>query len=103
MRLRDYVEARKQTDADFREAHDALRPEYEYRRALIEARLARGLSQRDLAERLHTSQSVVARLEQGKRMPRIDTLHRLAEALDVEFQITPEHEVRVGIRPQPTH
>lgn len=50
-----------------------------------EARLAKGLSQRELAERCGTTQSAIARLERGGRPPRIDTLLRIAEALDCEL------------------
>ncbi|QFY90321.1 helix-turn-helix transcriptional regulator [Magnetovirga frankeli] len=46
-------------------------------RELIAARARAGLSQADLAERMHTSQSAVARMESGKTLP---SLSRYAEA-----------------------
>jgi ribosome-binding protein aMBF1 (putative translation factor) len=52
---------------------------------VIEQRAAKGLSQRELAERCGTTQSAIARLERGGRPPRIDTLLRIAEALDCEL------------------
>ena len=52
-----------------------------------ERRLALGLSQVDLARRCGTSQSAIARLENGGRPPRIDTLLRLAEALDCDLAV----------------
>lgn len=45
-------------------------------------REARGLSQRELGELTGTTQSAIARLESGGRPPRIDTLLRIANALD---------------------
>jgi transcriptional regulator with XRE-family HTH domain len=48
---------------------------------------ARELSQRELAELCGTTQSAIARLESGGRPPRIDTLLRLADALDCELLI----------------
>src|SRR3954451_18736592 len=48
-------------------------------------RQARGLSQKELAELVGTTQSAIARLESGGRPPRIDTLLRIAEALDCEL------------------
>ena len=45
------------------------------------------LSQRELAERVGTTQSAIARLERGGRPPRIDTLLRIAEALDCDLTI----------------
>ena len=52
-----------------------------------ERRQARGLSQRELAELTGTTQSAIARLEAGGRPPRIDTLLRIAEALDCELVV----------------
>ena len=46
-----------------------------------------GLSQRELAERLGCQQPAIARLEAGGVRPGLNTLHRIAEALDLEFQI----------------
>ena len=46
------------------------------------------LSQRELAELCATTQSAIARLEGGSRAPRIDTLLRIADALDSELVLT---------------
>ena len=46
-----------------------------------------GLSQADLAELVGTTQSAIARLESGGRPPRIDTLLRIANALDADLHI----------------
>ncbi len=50
-------------------------------------RAERGLSQRGLAELTGTTQSAIARLERGGRPPRIDTLLRIAGALDCELLV----------------
>jgi predicted transcriptional regulator len=50
-------------------------------------RLAMQMSQRELAELTGTTQSAIARLERGGRPPRIDTLLRIAEALDCELVV----------------
>src|SRR5918912_487173 len=52
-----------------------------------ERRLARNLSQRELAELVGTTQSAIARLERGGRPPRIDTLLKIADALDCELAV----------------
>lgn len=52
-----------------------------------EHRKARGLSQQELAELTGTTQSAIARLESGGRPPRIDTLLRIAEALDCDLRV----------------
>jgi transcriptional regulator with XRE-family HTH domain len=50
-------------------------------------RKERGLSQSDLAALVGTTQSAIARLESGGRPPRIDTLLRIANALDADLHI----------------
>ena len=50
-------------------------------------RTERGLSQRELAERMGVTQSVVARLEAGGVEPRLSTLDRVAQALNVELEV----------------
>jgi predicted transcriptional regulator len=54
---------------------------------VAERRLAMNMSQRELAELCSTTQSAIARLERGGRPPRIDTLLRIAEALDCELVV----------------
>jgi ribosome-binding protein aMBF1 (putative translation factor) len=50
-------------------------------------RRARGLSQAELASMCGTTQSAIARLESGGRPPRIDTLLRIADALDCNLVV----------------
>jgi transcriptional regulator with XRE-family HTH domain len=59
-------------------------------------RAARSLSQRELAELVGTTQSAIARLESGGRPPRIDTLLRIADALecDLHVELRPREEAR---------
>ena len=54
-----------------------------------EARLRAGLSQQDLADRLGTSQSVIARWEKGHRSPTVETMLRAVRAcgLDVSMSV----------------
>ena len=54
---------------------------------VAERRVEKDLSQRELAELCGTTQSAIARLERGGRPPRIDTLLRIAEALDCDLHV----------------
>jgi transcriptional regulator with XRE-family HTH domain len=54
---------------------------------VIEQRHARNLSQQELADLCGTTQSAIARFERGGRPPRVDTLLRMAEALDCELVV----------------
>jgi ribosome-binding protein aMBF1 (putative translation factor) len=74
-------------DADYRDACDALGEEFDLARALIEARAAAGLSQAQLARRMKTSQSYVARIEGGKVRPSTEALERFAQATGTRLRI----------------
>ena len=54
---------------------------------VADRRAARGLSQRELADLVATTQSAIARLESGGRPPRIDTLLRIADALECDLHV----------------
>jgi predicted transcriptional regulator len=54
---------------------------------VADRRVAMNMSQRELAQRCGTTQSAIARLERGGRPPRIDTLLRIAEALECDLQV----------------
>lgn len=75
-----------------RKAYDELTPEYAIARAIITARAHSGLTQAQLAERMKTSQSYIARLESGNVLPTMKTFLRVAEATgtQVRFELTPD-------------
>ena len=54
---------------------------------VAERRTAMGMSQRELADKCGTTQSAIARLERGGRPPRIDTLLRIADALNCDLVV----------------
>ena len=54
---------------------------------VVQQRRARDLSQQELAALVGTTQSAIARFERGGRPPRVDTLLRMAEALDCELVV----------------
>jgi ribosome-binding protein aMBF1 (putative translation factor) len=67
-------------DREVRAAYDALADEFDLARELIAARVRAGLTQAEVAERMGTTQSVVARLESGAQMPSVNTLLKFAKA-----------------------
>ncbi len=74
-------------DPEFVKEYEALEPEYELTRLLISQRIKRGLTQKELAERMNTTQSVISRLENGSANPSLATLKRLANALDARLVV----------------
>jgi len=72
----------------YQEAYDALAGEFTLASALIEARAHAGLTQEQLAQRMNTSQTVIARLESGKVRPSTRTLERFAAATGMRLRIS---------------
>jgi ribosome-binding protein aMBF1 (putative translation factor) len=67
-------------DSTYRDAYEAIAPEYAIARELIAARARAGLSQAELAKLMGTTQSAVARIESGKQKLSTRTLERYAQA-----------------------
>lgn len=82
-------------DPDYRRAYDDLELEFALARSLIEARVGAGLTQAQLAERMETSQSVVARLESGRAHPSTRTLETFARSTGTRLHISFEPAVRL--------
>lgn len=74
-------------DPGYRQEYEALEEEYALARALIEARAAAGLTQAQLADRMGTTQSAVARLESGRSQPSTQTLVKVAAATGTRLRI----------------
>jgi len=67
--------------------YDALAAEFEISAELVRARSRAGLSQAELAARMGTSQSAIARLESGQTLPSTKTLLRYAKATGRKFHV----------------
>lgn len=103
MKHRHYVAERELRDPAFREARAATRAAFAFQLALVRARLDAGLTQQQLAARLGTTQSAVARWENGDVVPKLDTLQRLADVLDTTFTIAPHRGLVVGAAHEALH
>lgn len=74
-------------DKAYRKEYDALEAEFALASAMIAARSRAGLTQDQLAQRMKTTQSTVARLESGKTLPSGKTLQKFAEATGSRLKI----------------
>lgn len=72
----------------FKKEWDNSEAEYQLACKLIEARLKSKMSQRDLAEKVHTSQAAISRIEAMHGNPSLDLLKRIATALNSKLQIS---------------
>ncbi len=68
--------------------YEALGPEYEVIKTIIKERTKRGWSQTELAEAIGSRQPVISRLERGDGNPSLQTLVRIAKALDLSLKVT---------------
>ncbi len=67
--------------------YDKLQPEFAVIRAVIEARMKKGMTQKLLAGKIGTTQSVISRLESGRGNPSLAFLQRLAMAFNTHLEI----------------
>lgn len=74
-------------DPEYRAAYDALEEEFALASQIIGARAHANLSQAELAARMNTSQSAIARLESGRSKPSTSTLAKLAKATGTQLRI----------------
>lgn len=79
---------RAMKDPEIKAEYDRLGPEYEIINALIKKRIAKKISQKDLAKKIGTKQSALSRLESGTYNPSLLFLKKVAAALDCQLHIT---------------
>lgn len=85
--FKDYLNEQLQNPA-FKAEYDALEPEFAIIQAMIDARKASGLTQKELAERTGIAQGDISKLENGSANPSIRTLQRLAAGMGMKLQLT---------------
>ena len=74
-------------DEEFRREYESLDEEFSVAAQLIEARMKANLTQEEVARRMGTTQSVVARLESGSPLPSLRSLKRYASAIGGKLEI----------------
>ena len=82
-------------DKRVRKAYEALNPKYEIIEAIIARRNEMSMSQRKLACLVGMQQPAICRLERGDKNITIDTLFRVADALDLEIACKPKTPVKI--------
>ena len=71
----------------FQKEYEALEDEFALVHALIKARTRAGLTQQQVAERMGTTQSAVARMESGRGFPSLTSIKKYAEATESKIDI----------------
>lgn len=75
-------------DPEYRKAYDTLEEEFALAAAIAKARSRAGLTQQEVAQRMHTTQGNVARLEAGRTTPSTRTLEKFADAVGARLKIS---------------
>lgn len=79
--------AEQMKDDEFRKEYEALEPEFSIMQALIDARNAEGLTQKELSIKSGIAQGDISKMEHGNANPSIRTLQRLAAAMGKKLKI----------------
>ncbi|MBP5757505.1 MAG: helix-turn-helix transcriptional regulator [Spirochaetales bacterium] len=85
-KFNDYL-AEQLKDPEFRREYEALQPEHAVIQAMIDARKASGLTQKELSERTGIAQGDICKLERGNANPSIKTLQRLALGMGMVLKV----------------
>ena len=86
IRIKD-LHAKWIKDPDYRREYEAVKDEFAIAAAMIKARARAGLTQAELARRMQTSQSAIARMEGGRALPSGRTLEKFAKATGSRLRI----------------
>lgn len=87
MRTFDDMLAKQLQNEDFRKEYEAIQPEMDVIRAIVEARTSQNLTQKELAERTGINQADISKLENGTRNPSVNLLKRLADGMGMMLKI----------------
>jgi DNA-binding XRE family transcriptional regulator len=88
--MNDWNDFKKEllTDPEIKKGYDKLGPRYEVIKKMIELRIKKEMTQAQLAKKLKTKQSSIARFESGNVNPTIDFMLMLSNALGKKLNIT---------------
>jgi len=88
--LSKYIEKRKTSDPDFADGFDAGYEEFKVGVMIKQLRINQGMTQEELATRLHTKKSAISRMENHSEDIRLSTLGKVAEVFGKKLQIAIE-------------
>ena len=74
-------------DINFKKEYEDIQPEMDVIRAIVDARTAQNLTQKELSKITGINQADISKLENGTRNPMVSLLKRLAEGMGMELRI----------------
>ena len=88
-RMKTFEDYKKQQmqDPELVREYEAIQPEMDVIRAIVNARTSQNLTQNELAKRTGINQADISKLENGTRNPSVNLLKRLAEGMGMSLKI----------------
>lgn len=87
MLYKDYLTKKLAEDAELKKEYEDLEIEYQLKQALIDMRMERNLTQKQLAELTGIHQADISKIENGTANPSLNTLRRLAKGLGKKVKL----------------
>ncbi len=87
MKTLEQYKKEQMQDSNFVKEYNAIQPEMNVIRAIVDARISQNLTQAELAERTGINQADISKLENGTRNPSLKLLKRLAEGMDMVLKV----------------
>ncbi len=85
--LKRYIQKRKKDDADFAKDFDSGYEEFKIGEMLKQARTEVGMTQEEIAQKLHTKKSAISRIENHAQDIKLSTLQNFAHILGKELRV----------------
>ena len=79
-------------DPEFRKEYEAIQPEMDVIRAIVDARISQNLTQKELSERSGINQADISKIENGTRNPSLNLLKRLADGMGMTLEFVPKQQ-----------
>ena len=87
MRTFDDMLSKQLKDDEFRKEFEAIQPEMDVIRTIVDVRTSQNMTQKELAERTGINQADISKLENGTRNPSVNLLKRLADGMGMALKI----------------
>lgn len=87
MRTFDDMPSKQLKDDEFRKEYEAIQPEMDVIRAIVDARTSQNMTQKELAERTGINKADISKLENGTRNHSVNLLKRLADGMGMALKI----------------
>ena len=87
MKTLNEMRSEEMKNDEFRKEYEAIQPELDVIRAMVDARNSVNMTQKELSERTGISQADISKIENGTRNPSLNLLKRLAEGMGMTLKI----------------